>query len=186
MNIKISLSAVALSEVDRVVKMLGDKARPAVARAINRSIQGVPTDATREVRKTYNVRASDVRSRFYLRKASVAKLFGQAISTGKAIPLTRFSPLPGPGKRRPPVGLSFLVMRAHGRRKIPRSFWAKGSVFQRIGEDRNKIKKLFAPSVPQMVGRPEIIQQFQQQANHRFMVTFDHEVGRLFAAMGAK
>jgi len=185
MNIKISLGTTGFKQAENALAMLGDQAKPAIARAINRELRGVATDASREARKIYKVRASDVRRAFHYQRASASRLFGRAISSGSPIPMTRFSPYPGARpKKAPPVGLSFFVTLARGRSKVPGSFWGKGTAFRRIGSRRDHLSKLYGPSVPQMVGRPDMILKFQRAADERFRRTLEHEVGRIFQGMG--
>lgn len=188
--ISITLRGDDVEKARRVLGHLGDKARPAIVRAVNRAVQGVTTDAGQMARQAYNVRSGDVKQSFSLTRASVSNLFGAAVSKGRVLSLRSFSPSPSPGKRRPSVGLSVVVKRSTGRAKIAGTFWGQmpsrdvASVFRRLGKDRLPIEKLFGPSVPQMLGNQNVIERIQAKAADRFGANLDHEVNRLFASLG--
>jgi len=189
--ISITLRGDDIEKGKRALALLGDRARPAVARALNRSVQGVTTDAGQMARQSYNVRSGDVKRSFTLLKASPSSLFGAATSKGRVLSLRDFSPTPGPGKRRPAVGLSVMVKRQSGKVRLAGAFWGQmpgrdvASVFRRLGTSRLPIEKLFGPSVPQMLGNQEVMARIQAKAADRFGVNLDHEVSRVFAGLGA-
>lgn len=184
--IDLKLDAKDLEKARRALSLLGDGSRPAIARAINRAVQGVATDAGQLVSKAYNMRSGDVKRSFILQRASAGDLEGRAISSGKVTPLDKFSPRPGAGGKRPPVGLSVLVMRAHGRQKVPGTFWFKGMVFKRTGAERFPVKRLFGPSVPQMLGNLGVRDTLQNKAADRFGKNLEHELGRAWAKAASK
>lgn len=190
--ISITLRGEDIEKGRTALALLGDQARPAVARALNRSIHGVTTDAGQMARQTYNVRSGDVKRSFTQIKASPSALFGAAVSKGRPLSLRDFSPTPSPGKRRPAVGLSVVVKRQSGKLRVAGTFWGQmpgrdvASVFRRLGKDRLPIEKLFGPSVPQMLGNQEVMGRIQAKAADRYGANLDHEVNRVFASLGAK
>ena len=187
--ITISLRGDDIEKARLALSRLGDLVRPAIARAINRSVQGVSTDGGQMARQAYNVRSGDVKKTFALSRASASDLFGAAVSKGRVLSLRAFSPTPGPGKRRPAVGLSVVVKREGGRSRIAGSFWGRlgstQSVLRRKGAARFPVEKLFGPSVPQMLGNKDVLDRMQEKAAERFGTNLDHEINRAFAKLGA-
>lgn len=190
--ISITLRGDDIEKAKRVLAMLGDQARPAVARAVNRAVQGVATDAGQMGGRLYNVRSGDVKKSFTLVKASPGNLTGMAVSKGKVLSLRLFSPSPGPGKKRPAGGLSVVIKRQSGRLRVSGAFWGMlsrgnaASVFRRLGNVRLPIEKLFGPSVPQMLGNKNVADRIQEKAAERYGTNLDHEINRLFANLGAR
>jgi hypothetical protein len=177
MRIKIDTSEIV--QAQKALEALGDAARPLIAKSLNRSTQGVRTDASRMVRQRYNIRAKDVRTSFKIITASREGLSAAAIATGSAISLWRFGPRPATPGRRPRIGVSVKVTQT--RQKIPGAFVARMpsggiGVFQRKDRARLPIKKLYGPSVPQMLSHDQVLPEIQSGAADRFNKTLDHEI----------
>jgi hypothetical protein len=94
----VQISRRDLEMADRFWDTLGPAARSAVARSINRAVMGVRTDAIKEVRQVYNVKAGDVRKTFKIQRASNRVLVGVA---ARRVGGCRCL-LSGSGPRRPP------------------------------------------------------------------------------------
>ena len=129
----------------------------ALARAINRTMVHVRANTVRGLAAILFVRHKDIRSSLRLRKAHPAKLEGAMEGRGpKAIELYKFAPqpktLPGPGRRRPPVGVSVRIRRDRRRVRVRGSFIARSAsgslgVFKRVRGDRSlPIRRLFGPA----------------------------------------
>lgn len=108
-------------DVDSVKKMLGDcKTAPekVISRALNRTMTGIKTDASTEIRKILNAKKADVDATFRVTSASVADMSCKFISTGKNIPLMSF------GARQTAKGVSVQVYKTHPREVIAGTFIA--------------------------------------------------------------
>jgi hypothetical protein len=136
------------------------------------------TDAYREARKDYTIRAADVRQAFTSRIWGSPPM-GQATFSGRKIPLVRFSPRPaGVTRRRPPGGVSVLVKAQ--RKRITGSFVARMKsghlgIFQRQGTDRLPIEEKFGPALAQMLDNPEVNERIRERAAERFDKNLRHE-----------
>lgn len=177
MRLKIDTSEIV--QAQKILESFGDAARPLIAKSLNRSTRGVRTDASRAARQRYNIRAKDVRSSFTIAPASRQSLFAAAVASGSALSLRRFNPRPATPGRRPRIGVSVKVTQT--RYKIPGAFVAKMpnggiGVFQRKDRARLPIKKLYGPSVPQMLSHDRVLPEIESGAAERFNKTLDHEI----------
>lgn len=158
----------------------------AINSALNRTIEGVRTDITKQVTATYDIKAKPVRASMKITKSSMSTLRASVASAGSPIPLINFRITPNkPGQQKPGSVLRASVKRSGGK-PIPGAFVAQMTnghigVFQRIGKKRLKIKELFGPSVPQMMEETKINKQVMDGANDRFSKRIDHEIERLLA-----
>lgn len=108
--------------IDRAKAMLDSMAMntlPAEARALNRTATGVRTDMTRIVTRELNVRASDVRDRITIRRASASDLTSFVKRTGKRLGLRSFI-----GTREVAAGISVKVKKTGERALLKHAFIA--------------------------------------------------------------
>lgn len=179
--INIQIDAQQLKQARHMLQGLGSRAAPMLAKSLNRSLRGVRTDASKETRKVYNVKAGRVRKSFSLQLASRGNLQGRAVSKGERISLLHFGARPrSPEGRRPKIGVSVRVM--EGRKKIPGSFVARmpgggiGVFRRKQGAGRLPIRKLTGPSVPHMLDHDNVQPALEQGAWDRFRNTLEHEL----------
>jgi hypothetical protein len=197
--LKIDLSNNAANKAAQAVKDLGAHGKLAVSRSLNRAIGGVKTDAAREVRERYNLKAGAIKKTFTPGKSARANsLFTSTRSIGTRSPLIAFQARPSrPGGRRPANGVSVNVR--NRRKAVDGSFVARMKsghigVFQRSGEfgrnennDMERIKELHTLAVPQAIEWQEGAKgQISEKAVCRFEKRIDHEVGRALEKMGAR
>lgn len=169
-------------QVDRAVKMLAHlpgEAQRAMARAMNRALEGARTTAVKETRAEYRVSSRDVKATMRVQKATPANLQAEVVSTGKRIPLATFGARPtqpgtgGPG--RPPLRVG--VKRNGGRKPIEGAFISRvGRVAGRVGAKRYPIRSLYGPAVPQMIGAETVIARVEEIAAQRLSARLDHEI----------
>ncbi len=157
----------------------------AVARAANRTMYGMGTDAARETLKRYFVKFGDVKKSIEYRKATAGNLIGTMISKGKRLSLANYQltpKTPSAGKKSAlkgavkrdgglkPLGPAFLVKRA-GDRYFP---------FYRVGASGGQkfkgIQSLISPSMPQIIKNEETVRVMEQNAEERFRTRIEHEV----------
>lgn len=131
-------------------RKLRERARPAIVRALNRSIASAKTAMVREVSKDLGLKSSDVRDRIWTSEATTNRLQASLFASPKRIPLVDFKargPEPSRGKGR---GVTAKLPGGAGR--YPHAFIATmksgyPGVFQRPGKGRLPIVELHGPSI---------------------------------------
>ncbi len=175
MNLNIDTDG--LKNAQLFFEVFGDKAKGALSRSINRTIQGVRTDSVKNVRENYNVKAASVRKGFSFKKANRRNSNASALIRGSRISLREFGARPNSLRSRPKVGLSVRVGRQ--RKTIRGSFFSKGKhVFRRSEKTRLPIEKLLGPSIPQMMNNIDVVSNVEKSAVERFEKNFKHEMSR--------
>lgn len=133
--------------IDELMKALNEKAyRKAMNRTIRRMGQRFRTTATKEVRKTYNVKASKIKQ--YMRAKMDGDTFKMYIKSS-TVSLMNF------GARQTKKGVSVKVRKDRGRKVIKGAFIAVGKnnnlqVFKRVGKERLPIESKKTLSITQM------------------------------------
>lgn len=166
--------------VGQVLSAFGKDLRPAVKRALSRTMTGARKTASQAMREDYNVKAGYIREHMETRvrqDEAVLELFGGPI------PLREFAPKPsGIPKRKLRKALSVEVKRGE-RKEVKGAFMAQmGSghlgVFRREGQSRFPIKELYSLSVPQMFGdqHSDRAEQVQEYSQERFQREIEHEI----------
>ena len=186
--IDIQISNDALARANSALRKILADSPKAIARAVNRTMDGLRTDAVKETHKKYFVSAKDVRDSISFRKASAGNLMGAMVSKGKRHSLAdyKLTPnTPGTGKRKPlkgavkregglkSLGPAFLVKRAGGR-YFP---------FFRTGKGKYAMHSLISPSMPQIIKNEETVNVMERGAEERFSKRLDHEILQLLGAL---
>lgn len=173
------------SNIDRVTaRFEGLAARVqnrATLRAINRAVDAVATEANREIRKVYRIKASDLRKAITKKKAFLkqAVMSGSVIFSGRRLNLFYF------GARQTKKGVTVQVMQAGGRKLLPGAFLATNShtgfkgVFHRVGRSRYPIKNLKSIAIPQAVGNKAVNAALRKIANEAFLKNFSQQLNFL-------
>lgn len=189
MNIDITKNS--LDTAEAFILAFGGKAKPAVARAVNRSVKGVRTDGVKLVRSEYNVKAGVISKAFTVRRATKGNLEAVARVSGNRISLIHFDAKPSiPGGRKPAIGVSVKVKKQ--RKVIRHSFVARMrknssvGVFVRKGKERFPILKKYSLAVPEMMDRDDIREEIQKGADKRFGKTLNQEINYMLQKAGAK
>lgn len=173
-------------QVDRARNMLTlapKEADKAAAAAINRTLTHVPKEMAKSARERYIVKASSVKKSTKKKKANAGHLVGEIISTGKTLPLTSFK-ISG-GKRGP---MRVKVLRAGSPKPVKGLFmnrFPKGYVghMQRRSPARFPLKTPGGPSVPQMIGKDNVLQKWSEDAANFLNKRFAHEVDFRFSKL---
>jgi len=204
--ISINLNRGTIEKAERFLKAFGHLAVPGIQRAMNRSLQGVRTDASKAVRGVYNVKTKAVRDSFSLYFAGKGGsahggmhggvLQASAVSRGKRIPMAAFPTTPRDTRRTrlPKVGARVKTTRTGGFKTIPGAFIGtsrkgKKTMYVRQGKARDRLRSLVGPSIPQMIGaagHPEIFDDIRKNAVSRYEKNFDHEMDRLLKRLGVR
>lgn len=162
----------------------------AIAPALNRAVMHGRTVATRKVRQTYDVKYAAVQKTLKILRATRRSLAAELQSTGAPIPLIAFKVSPRrTGGRRPRGGLRVSVKRSEGKR-LAHAFidqWqGEPAVFERVGDDRLPIKRLFGPSVPSMLGEETVSEVTTEAIAAEFEKRLLHETDRVLKGIFGK
>ncbi|WP_121614788.1 phage tail protein [Virgibacillus halodenitrificans] len=176
-------------EVDKkmireVQKKLGDfhKQTPnAISKAINRAVTNINSNVKKEIRNEYNIKAGDISPTLTKTRATRSALKGRVHSSGQPIPLDRFkiSPKTINPRRKSPIK---IAVKKSGVKAVMGAFIADingKKVFQRTRNTRLPIKRLFGPSVPQMLGNEEVHEEIEKQGQETLEKRLDHEINRI-------
>lgn len=188
MRMTVKVDEKLLQEVQERLGQFSNKAPNAIANALNRAATNIRSNISKEVRKEYIIKASDVKATLSKNKASRGDLSVVVRSTGSVIPLDRFkvSPKTVNPKRKAPIK---AAVKKGGMKEILRAFVADIhgiKVFQRKGKPRLPIRRLFGPSVPQMLGNETVRDQIEKEGHETFHRRLDHEINRILEKGRAK
>lgn len=165
----------------------------ATAQAMNRTIDHIYTQTSKEVRKDYAIKDKDVKSTLKKIKATPGRLGGAVISKGRTLTLYhhfRVSPTnPSKGKR-----YQVKVTVKKGKPEIlsstPKPFIATANnakqVMRRVGAARKPVVVLRSLSVPQMVSNEQVMSNIQESAQKMLEKRMNHEISRRLEKAGAK
>lgn len=137
------------------------RSRRALSRALNKAVRTGRTQAAKLIREEWGVSSATIKSALSSHRSSVSLLVATLTARGARIPFKEF------GARQTKKGVSVLVKRKEGRKRLRHAFIVKslGShVFERRGRTRLPIDKKFGPSIPFMFGRPEVLEQILKDA----------------------
>ncbi len=117
------------SDLEKAYKRLQELGRktPVIAvRSINKTLPGVRTDMVSFIRKDYNYKATKIRKRLSLEKASIRNISGYVQSKGRLFHLTDVV-----GTRQNKKGVSVNVRKKTGRQLLKHAFIAHGKTSQK-------------------------------------------------------
>ena len=183
--IELAVESPDLENAELFLKGFGRTAERAVARVSNRAAAGVRTDAVKEVRKEYTVKATTVRKSFTVKKAGTNVLKAAAVSSGPRLGLIHFGARPGkPNGKRTPVSVQI----SKTRKVVKNAFVARMpsghvGVYERSGKfGRNgkkyleRIRTLYTLAVPSMASKDEVEEEIRLNAYKRFSKDLYHEI----------
>ncbi|WP_404427301.1 phage tail protein [Ureibacillus chungkukjangi] len=184
MRLVVDLDRQMLEELERRLGTFSKKAPNALSNAINRAVTNVNSNVKKEVRKEYNIKASDIQPTLKITKATKASLRGEVKSSGSPIGLDKFrvSPKTVNPRRKTPIKAG---VKKGNIKKVLGAFIADihgNKVFEREGRARLPIKRLFGPSVPQMLDNDEVRTTIEQQGHQTFETRLDHEINRILGS----
>lgn len=145
----------------------------AIAIALNRTAEGVQTEANRMIRATHRILQREVARAFTIRRAYAGKLQAMVSASGRPLNVIGFEARPSqPGGKPPKVGVSVNIKGV--RKKIPGSFVVKIpntsylGVFMRKGRSRFPIRAVTTVSVPGLFRRDIASNAIANVATDRF------------------
>lgn len=187
----------AMARMRETLEAVGEqKARAALARAINRTLTAVRAEAARIARTTYTARQKKLFDNIFINRAGRGKLEGVLeIHGSPGMSLIHFEATPNRPQRpaaRPADGVSARILRS-GSRKVARSHKSGGSksfvirkpqggygVFVRHGQ---KLEMLFGPSPVQALQRADSQERMIERADEVFSRRLRHELDVLLSGI---
>jgi len=176
-----------LERVKTVLASVPKGANRAVSSAVNRAASAARTEAVKQVRAQYIIKAQDVRSPMSIEKASMSGLMATLRASGRVIPLSKFRISPAsPPQTRP---LRAQVRKGSAGGTLRHAFVARmpsGHIgaYMRKTSKRLPIKELFGPSVPHMIGNKEVMGKIEERAVEVLDERLEHEITRLLKGYG--
>lgn len=186
--ITIQISNEGLERANATLKSMREKLPSAISRTVNRTMDGLRTDAVSETHERYFVKAKDVRSSLTFKKATSGNLMGEMISRGKRHSLADYQLTPSTPRKGKKIQLKGAVKREGGLKSLGPAFLVKRSggkyfPFYRIGKGKWKMNSLISPSMPQIIKNEETVKAIEKGAEERFSKRLDHEVMRLIGML---
>ena len=165
----------------------GQETRPAVVRALNKTVAQVKVRASRYVRDAgYKLKIADIKKAIKVNQASTGRLRADAVANGRPISLMNYNARPVS------AGVSVDVL--NGRKTIAHAFIATGrggnqQVYVREAGSKHKkvikdgkvqwralpIRKLYGPSIPDALASKGVEQALRELIAERFPVVLEHE-----------
>lgn len=187
MRVTVDVDKKMIREVEKRLGEMSHKAPNVISNALNRALTNVSTNISKEVRKEYVIKAGDVKETLKKQKSTKSTLSASVRSVGGPVPLDRFrvSPRTVQPKRKKPIK---IAVKKDGLKETLGAFIADISgikVFKRQTKRRLPIKRLFGPSVPQMVNE-EVSERINEEGRAMFLRRLDHEVNRILSSGSGK
>jgi hypothetical protein len=182
--IELKLNELDLLKVKALLAGVRNGTPKVISRAVNKTLDGVKTDADKEIRSIITMKKTDVMKTFSARKATVSNLSARVTCSGEPESLAKFSNTPRK------TGISVKVLKSSKRTVLKHAFYetvksiGKG-IFERKYEGprgpvraninyaalpkqyRLPIEKLTGPRVADIMGKPTVLKKIQNQANER-------------------
>ncbi len=172
-------------ETARVEHRLGQfkkEAPKVMSRAMNRAISASKTQASKDTRLKYAIKAGDFNQTIAIKKATKSRLGASFKSKGPRLSLAKFRTTPtAPRPQKPPKSLKVMIEKG---KKIPYkgAFLAESStmkVFKRIKSARLPVKELTGPAIPQLLKGGLKSKNTENRAQEIYNSRLDHEIKRI-------
>ena len=158
----IEIDGKELFKVVEALKKYPKEIRPAIASAVNKTMDSTVTQIKKEVATEYTIKQKDIAKAITKKRAKVNNLTAAAIAEGGQVALYKFQHTPNapPPKQRykQPVkvkvkksGGKITVKNKAGNKAFIQTMNGANMIFARKGKKRYPIEKLFSLSVPQMI-----------------------------------
>lgn len=152
-----------------------------IANALNRSMSNLIANINREVRAKYNVKASDIKGSLERKRANKNNLSTFVKSKSGVIGLNHFkvSPLKVQPKRKKTIK---AAVKKGATKSLPGGFVQDVNglkVFVRNTKKRLPIRRLYGPSIPQMIENENIREELDKKARAMFKQRLDYEISRV-------
>lgn len=142
------------ANIQRMLREIPQKVPLVISRSINKTLTGVKTDAAKEIAQVLNVKQATIKETMTIQKATPKILSAWFRSTGKLIPLAKFS-----GVRQTKMGVSVKVRKDKPRTILRHTFIAKkgehtGVFWRKWQGARQPVKKIAYAKLPRFMRFP--------------------------------
>lgn len=181
MRVVVDVDQATVKYVQMRLGEFSKRAPNAISNAINRGVTNVNTNIRKEIRKEYHIKAGDINVTLTKQRANRGSLTGAVLSEGHLIGLEKFKVNPktiNPRRKNP---LRVAVKKSGGS-TVGGAFIAdhyRPKLFMRNTNKRLPIRRLFGPSVPQMLGREDIRDFIVRDGHDTFERRLQHEINRI-------
>lgn len=178
----IEIKADKVKEAQQLLEHIPGAIPKALKTAINKSIRGAKTEASKKVREEYVIQSSRITETMSFKFASTENLSAYVMSKGRPRALTYFKTRPSTIPIGRPKNQLFAQVKKSGGGTIRGAFLALMKsghlgVFNRMeGNASFPIKQLYGPSVPQMLENPSVSDYIETKTQERLESNIDHEV----------
>lgn len=185
MRVSVELDESHLKSVQLRLGQFSKKAPNAISNALNRATTNMNTNIKKEIRKEYHIKAGDINATLSKTRASKGSLSASVKSKGHLIGLDKFkvSPKSINPKRK---SLVTIAVKKSGGKKVKGAFMADvngAKLFMRLNKSRLPIRRLFGPSIPQMLGSNEEVRDYiEAEGKETYDRRLDHEISRILDA----
>lgn len=170
-------------KIQEKLEDIPEKAPQVISAALNRAVTNIAANISKEVRKDYNVKSSDIKGTLEKTRATRSNIDAIVRSRGELFPLDRFkvSPRKVEPKRKKPIK---VAVKKDGLKPLERAFVASINglkVFQRTNRNvkRLPIERMFGPSIPQMIDHEPTIDKIEMEGRNMVYRRLDHEINRI-------
>ena len=195
----IQINKLQLANLEVTLAHIEGGSRKALSTAINKTLPGVMTDASRKIREKVTITDKGAKKAMKIQKSDVANLGGRFVSFGGMIPLTEYS------VNQTKKGLSVRVRKDKPRYLIEGAFlatmksghkWAGWRAYEpekkqpvrqlRYGRLPKKYrlplsKELFGPRVPDVMGNDDVMTPVMAKAQERLDKNLESQVDWLLS-----
>lgn len=185
MPLVVELQESGAAQTARYIQEFGAGLSGALARALNRAIEGGRTVSTRALQSEAGLAPKYGRRALSLTRATPGTLSAILTAKGRRLPLVAYVGTKGFRSGRGIAGLAYRLG------AVPSgSFFAQlrsghRGIFVRVGRARVPIKAQTGPSIPELVVSKRIFEAARVRALEVYRERLDHEVGRLRERRGA-
>lgn len=153
-------------------KILSDGVLKARLSANYKTAKQATTQAKREIRSVYNIKAKYLNQNIKTHRGSASNHAAKITATGQGIRLKAF------GAKQVKTGVSVQVKKGN-RKIIKHAFGPKiprlgGNVFVRSGKERLPIKKLFGPGAAAMFGTKKVMGKVKTYVKNNYKRIYEH------------
>lgn len=184
MRVSVEFDESQLKSVQLRLGQFSKKAPNAISNALNRAATNVNANIKKEIRKEYHIKAGDVQATLSKTRASKGSLSASVMSKGHLIGLDKFKVSPKTINPKRKSLISIAVKKSGGKR-VKGAFMADvngAKLFMRLNKSRLPIRRLFGPSIPQMLGNEDVRGVIEEQGKETFDGRLEHEINRILDA----
>lgn len=171
----VSIEAEGLDEAREALEGIKGGFGKAVSDALNRAASTARRIGSEEIRNIYTIKDKGLKSDLRINQASYRNLSVSISATGTPLDIMLFNIS---FKKK---GIFVSVKKNGGKGDLLAKFFVANpgksvGIYHRVGDPRLPIQRAFGPSIPQMMGNPDVIEKMRQAANERFTERLAHNV----------